>query len=134
FYSMMDTLDMCQFVWGPAWSLFGPAETVEMVNYITGWNVTLNELINVGLRRINLMRAYNAREGFDRKDDILPSKFFKPLQGSGPTAGIALDKTEFETALDQYYQFMGWTKNGLPTSSKLEELGIEWVTDYVDLE
>lgn len=134
FYSMMDTLDMCQFVWGPAWSLFGPAETVEMVKDITGWDVTLDELINLGLRRINLMRAFNAREGFDRKDDTLPKKFFKPLQGSGPTAGIALDIKEFETALDRYYQFMGWTKNGLPTYAKLKELGIEWVSDYIELE
>ncbi|MGB9641032.1 MAG: aldehyde ferredoxin oxidoreductase family protein [Anaerolineales bacterium] len=134
FYSMMDTLDLCQFVYGPAWSLFGPQETVEMVRAITGWDVTLDELINLGLRRINLMRSFNAREGFDRKDDTLPQKFFKPLLGSGPTAGIAIDKQEFENALDQYYQMMGWTPNGLPTIATLQNLGIEWVSDYVQLD
>ncbi len=131
FYSMMDTLEMCQFVWGPAWSLFGPAEAVEMVKHITGWDVTIDELIKLGFRRINLMRAFNAREGFDRKDDMLPKKFFKPLLGTGPTAGIALDQHEFEEALDHYYHLMGWTENGLPTPTKLAELEIEWVNDLV---
>ena len=33
------------------------------------------------------MRMFNAREGFDRKQDKLPKKFFKALKGTGPTAG-----------------------------------------------
>ncbi len=114
FYSMMDSLDLCQFVYGPAWCLFGPVETVAMVKAVTGWDVTIEELIQVGLRRINLMRTFNAREGFTRKEDILPKKFFKPLGGSGPTAGIAVGRDEFETALDIYYRMHGWTENGIP--------------------
>ena len=31
FYSFLDSADLCQFVWGPAWTLYGPSETVEMV-------------------------------------------------------------------------------------------------------
>ena len=31
FYSMLDTLELCQFVWGPAWTLYGPSETVELI-------------------------------------------------------------------------------------------------------
>jgi aldehyde:ferredoxin oxidoreductase len=130
FYSMMDTLELCQFVYGPAWCLYGPVETVDMVRAVTGWPVSLSELMAVGERRINLMRVFNAREGFDRKDDQLPKKLFEPLQGSGPTAGTALDPAEFEAALDTYYQIMGWTPNGLPTPTKLADLGIEWAAKY----
>ena len=133
FYSMMDTLALCQFVYGPAWCLYGPVETVDMVRAVTGWPVSLPELMMVGERRINLMRVFNAREGFDRKDDRLPKKMFEPLGGSGPTAGIALDPAEFETALDTYYQIMGWTPNGLPTLAKLADLGIEWAAEYLPL-
>ena len=64
FYSMLDTLDLCQFVFGPAWTLFGPQETVDMVKAVTGWNVTLDELMKVGERRLNMLRVFNAREGF----------------------------------------------------------------------
>jgi aldehyde:ferredoxin oxidoreductase len=131
FYSMMDTLELCQFVYGPAWCLYGPVETVNMVQAVTGWDVNLFELLRVGERRINLMRVFNAREGFTRKDDKLPTKFFKPLAGTGPTAGTAIDPLEFASALDMYYQIMGWTPDGLPTQVKLAELDIEWAADYL---
>ena len=31
FYSALDSLGLCQFVWGPSWQLYGPSETVELV-------------------------------------------------------------------------------------------------------
>ena len=126
FYSILDTLELCQFVWGPTWTLYGPVETVDLVKAVTGWDVTLDELMKVGERRINMLRLFNAREGFDRKDDNLPKKFFKPLGGTGPTAGTAMGQTEFEKALDQYYRVMGWDQNGLAPEQKLVELGLDW--------
>jgi aldehyde:ferredoxin oxidoreductase len=126
FYSMLDTLVLCQFVWGPGWTLYGPQETVDMVKAVTGWDVTLDELMQVGARRLNLMRMFNAREGFDRKQDKLPKKFFKALGGTGPTAGIALTHEEFEAALDEYYRLAGWTNEGIPTPATLQKLGIGW--------
>jgi aldehyde:ferredoxin oxidoreductase len=129
FYSLLDTLELCQFIWGPAWTLYGPSETVALVRTITGWNVSLYELMKVGQRRLNLLRAFNAREGFDRKDDRLPKKFFKVLQGVGPTAGVALDPAEVNTALDIYYQLLGWSLDGNPTRAALADVGIEWVAD-----
>jgi aldehyde:ferredoxin oxidoreductase len=126
FYSMLDTLELCQFVWGPAWTLYGPQETADMVKAVTGWDVTIDELMQVGARRLNMMRMFNAREGFDRKQDKLPKKFFKALKGTGPTAGIALTHEEIEAALDEYYRLAGWTPNGVPTAPTLEKLGIGW--------
>jgi aldehyde:ferredoxin oxidoreductase len=131
FYSMLDTLELCQFVWGPAWTLYGPSETVDFVRAVTGWEVTLPELMRAGQRRLNMLRAFNAREGFTRKDDKLPKKFFKALQGTGPSAGVAIDPAEFEAALDQYYQLLTWTPDGTPTRAALSDLDIEWVADKV---
>ena len=128
FYSMLDTLELCQFVYGPAWTLFGPSETVEMVRSVTGWDVTLEELMLLGERRLNMMRVFNSREGFDRKDDRLPDKFFKPLQGKGPTSGVAVDKGLLEKAITLYYGALGWTDFGIPSRVKLSELGLEWIT------
>jgi aldehyde:ferredoxin oxidoreductase len=133
FYSMMDALDLCQFVYGPAWCLFGPVETTAMVKAVTGWNVTIEELIQVGLRRINLMRTFNAREGFSRKEDNLPKKIFKPLGGTGPTGGIVIGREEFENALTLYYQMHGWTDNGVPTLDSLKKSGIEWAAEYLPI-
>jgi aldehyde:ferredoxin oxidoreductase len=111
--------------------LYGPTEIVQLVNAVTGWRVSLFELMKVGQRRLNLMRVFNSREGFSRKDDVLPKKFFKPLVGTGPTAGVAVDPAEFEAALDLYYQLNNWTPDGIPTRASLVDLGIEWAADQL---
>jgi len=131
FYSMLDSLELCQFVWGPGWTLYGPAETVELVKSVTGWQVSLDELMAVGMRRLNLMRTFNAREGLDRKADKLPRKFFKKLKGTGPTAGIALSHEEIEKALDEYYRLAGWTNEGVPTKDSLAKLDISWAAELL---
>ncbi len=127
FYSMLDTLELCQFVWGPAWTLYGPQETVDMVKAVTGWDVTVAELMKLGERRLNMLRAFNAREGFTTREDTLPEKFFIPLAGTGPTAGVGVSAEDLQAAQKQYYAALGWTVNGNPSPAKLKELGLEWV-------
>lgn len=131
FYSILDTVELCQFVWGPAWTLYGPSEMVEMIRAVTGWDVSLEEMMQIGEKRLNMLRTFNAREGFTRKEDALPKKFFRPLGGSGPTGGVAIDPVEFEAALDEYYQLMGWTADGIPTPNRLEALGLGWLVDQL---
>jgi aldehyde:ferredoxin oxidoreductase len=131
FYSMLDSVELCQFVWGPAWNLYGPQDTANLVKAVTGWDTSVDELMKVGARRLNLMRTFNSREGLDRKDDKLPKKFFKALQGDGPSAGIALSHDEIEAALDEYYKLAGWTNNGVPTKTSLQQLGLGWAADLI---
>jgi aldehyde:ferredoxin oxidoreductase len=131
FYSLLDTLGLCQFVWGPAWTLYGPSETVAFMRAVTGWPVSLDELMKVGKRRVVLMRLFNAREGFTRQDDRLPEKFFQPLLGGGPTGGVAIDRQEFEAALDLYYALLGFTPDGIPTYASLVDSGVAWAAEYL---
>jgi aldehyde:ferredoxin oxidoreductase len=133
FYSGMDTFGLCQFVYGPAWSLFGPNQTVDFIRAATGWNYSLYEYMQVGEMRLNMLRAFNAREGIDRKDDKLPKKLFKALKG-GATDGVKLAEEEIEKAKDMYYAMSGWeVQTGKPTREKLAQLGIEWVADLLNL-
>jgi aldehyde:ferredoxin oxidoreductase len=127
FYSFLDSADLCQFVWGPAWTLYGPQETVDFVRAVTGWeDFDLDELLEVGERRLNMLRAFNARLGLDRQADRLPKKFFKALTGTGPTAGVALTPEEVEKAKDEYYRMAGWdVETGNPTAQTLNRLGLE---------
>ncbi|MGD8403335.1 MAG: aldehyde ferredoxin oxidoreductase family protein [Anaerolineales bacterium] len=131
-YSALDSLDLCQFVYGPAWQLYGPEELVEVVRTVTGWgDVSYEELQRVGERRLNMMRAFNAREGIDRSNDIIPEKLFKPLKG-GVSDGWKLERDEVETALDKYFEICGWdVQTGVPTRAKLEELDLGWVADHL---
>jgi aldehyde:ferredoxin oxidoreductase len=127
-YSATDAYNVCQFVWGPAWELYDGEDMVTMLRAATGWDVSLAEVMQVGERRLNMMRAYNAREGIDRKADQLPKKFFKPLQGTGPTAGVAFSPEEIEGYKDVYYRMAGWdVHSGVPTREKLDALGLGWI-------
>jgi aldehyde:ferredoxin oxidoreductase len=133
-YSAMDSINVCQFVYGPAWQLYSSNDLVRAAQAVTGWNVTLYELMQVGERRLNMMRAFNAREGIGREADTLPKKFFeRPLKG-GKTEGYVLDYDEWQQSLETYYRMSGWDiETGHPTRTKLEALGIAWVADQLDL-
>ena len=132
-YSALDSANICQFVFGPSWHLYGPQQLVEAIQLITGWDITMKELLLVGERRLNLMRAFNAREGFNRHMDILPMKMYQPLKG-GESDGIALNQEEFENAKDIYYELAGWdVSSGNPTSEKLEALGLGWAVALMDV-
>jgi aldehyde:ferredoxin oxidoreductase len=126
-YSFLDTASLCQFVWGPAWTMYGPDEIVRMARAVTGWDVTIEEVQQVGERRINMMRAFNAREGAGRDNDTLPKKLAQPLKG-GASDGFFVSQEELEAALDVYYELAGWDKTtGNPKEEKLAELGLEWI-------
>lgn len=134
-YSMMDSLNLCQFVYGPTFQLYGPSEIVKLVNSVTGWDVTIEELLNVGERRLNMMRVFNAREGITREQDKLPEKFFKKALKGGPTDGWKLDKSQFENGLNEYYRHSGWEeKSGIPKRVTLERLGLTLLADNMQLE
>ena len=132
FYSALDSLGLCQFVWGPSWQLYGPAETVELVRYGTGWDATMDEVLTMGERRLHLLRGFNAREGLGKNVDTLPKKLFRPLGGKGPTAGVALTTEEFERARAKYYELAGCDPaTGYPTRAKLGALGLAWLAEQV---
>ena len=118
---------------------FGPAprsfiqvdEVVSAVKAATGWDVTVEELVRVGERATNLARVFNIREGFSRKDDVLPDRLFTPLE-NGALAGAALSRDEFEQTMTELYRVKGWDPaTGAPTVERLRALGIEWAADML---
>ncbi len=124
--SAVDSASLCWFVWGGAWQLYGPNEIVDVIQATTGWNFSMWELMKVGERRLNLMRAFNARDGVGAEADTLPPKMGVPLTG-GPSDGVVVTQEEFEAGRTLYYQMAGWDENGIPTAAKLAELGLGWM-------
>jgi aldehyde:ferredoxin oxidoreductase len=127
-YCFMDTATLCQFVYGPAWQVYGPKEQAELLQATTGWDWTVDDVQKIGERRLNMLRAFNAREGVGRELDTLPKRIYdEPLKG-GASAGVAVTRQEVEEALDMYYEMCGWdVATGKPTRAKLEELGLGWM-------
>ncbi len=133
-YSAMDTMAICQFVYGPGWQLLGPQDMADLLGAATGWDIGVEDIQDYGKRRLNLMRALNAREGLTRDDDCLPQKLYrKPLTG-GRTDGLALDRDEIQAGINMYYEQAGWdTESGNPTRQTLEEVGLGWAADALAL-
>ncbi len=129
-YSATDTMTLCQFVWGPSWQLYSAQEMAELLSATTGWDVTLADIQAMGQKRVNMMRAYNAREGLRRDQDTLPKKLFDVVLKGGKSDGIQLDREEFENGLDEYYAQVGWDQtSGIPTRATLEASGLSWLAD-----
>ncbi|MDX9851516.1 MAG: aldehyde ferredoxin oxidoreductase family protein [Anaerolineaceae bacterium] len=126
FFSFLNSINICLFVWGPGWQLYGPGQTMEMVNAITGWNMDLTEALRIGERSINMMRMFNVREGFSRKDDLLPEKIHIPLKG-GVSDGFLITREELEEAISKYYSLSEWDQEGVPQRTKLIGLELDWI-------
>jgi len=126
---MVDSLTMCtidSFPSGPS-----PEVIFGLINSITGWNMKPVELVKIGERAFNLCRAFNIREGFTRKDDVLPERLSDPLP-DGTYKGQRIGHEELQSMLDNYYEIRGWDKKtGIPTATKLKELGLEFVADQL---
>lgn len=89
-----------------------------------GLDLTTAELKTAGERIWNLTRLFNVREGFARDEDTLPSVLEEPVP-DGPGEGEAVEKADFESMLDAYYEERGWDENGVPSQATLSRLGLE---------
>ena len=98
-----------------------PELYANLVSAVTGIELDAKQLLKIGERIWNLEKLFNLREGLSRKDDTLPQRFLNQTLPSGHSKGITID---LEPLLDEYYTIRGWTKEGVPTSEKLAELGI----------
>jgi len=129
-YSAMDTADVCQFVYGPAWQLMGMEDLAGVITAVTGMETTVDDLLEYGRRRVNLLRAFNAREGITRERDTLPKRLYDDPLEDGPNAGATVDREAVAAGLEMYYELAGWDpETGNPPRATLEEVGLSWVAD-----
>ena len=108
FNAVKFSLCICDF-----WGTITYEIMAEMLTMITGEEWTPEEMGEVGRRVLNIGRAFNQREGFNRADDTVPKRVVREaLGGEGPAAGQKIPQEAFEDMLDQYYEVMGWNKDG----------------------
>jgi len=131
YWSLLDTLGVCDFGYVPR-GVGTLDELLEIIRSATGWRTTWFELMKLGERSINMARIFNYREGFTSKDDTLPEVFFHNFKGGSLDGQGAINKEDFQKALRLRYEIMGWDANsGIPTRSKLIELGLNWLVDEI---
>ena len=115
-----DSLVTCKFL---EYSV-GYDHLARILSAATGIEYTISSLQTIGERIWNLERLYNIREGIEGAQDTLPARFLKEPLKEGPSSGRVVD---LEKLRGDYYQTRGWDEEGVPTSGKLEDLGLEYL-------
>ena len=103
---------------------------VAFLNAVTGWGMTLDELLTVGERVANLRQAFNIREGLNPLDYVVSGRLEgRPPLEAGPLAGVTIDQ---DTVNREYLEAMGWDlKTTRPSNAKLVALGLAAVADAI---
>jgi aldehyde:ferredoxin oxidoreductase len=121
----MDCPIFCAFLMDQAFPANACEHVSNLVTAATGVAFTADEVERIGERVNNLGRLFNIREGFTRKDDTFPWRLMnEPIKG-GASDGQIISQKDLDEMLDEYYEARGWDKQGVPTASKLKELGIK---------
>jgi len=106
---------------------------VACIKAVTGWEASLEGLMQSAERATTLARAFNSREGFSIKDDRLPGRLYDP-KPNGPGAGQRIFTREaFEEALRSYYAIVECDpQTGRPSPGKFARMGLEWAQALLD--
>jgi aldehyde:ferredoxin oxidoreductase len=96
----------------------------QIMSCVFNRHIPVTELETAGERIWNLLRLFNVREGFKIADDSLPERIFKDALKSGTPAGRVLPREQFDIMLQEYYQLRDWSREGVPTPEKLEQLKV----------
>ena len=122
--AVRDSMIICSFCEGVFGFQLGQ-DHVDLINHTVGWDLTLDELAEIGCRIHTLERSFNCREGRRRKHDTLPHRFMHETIPDGISKGMRLKPEELQQMLDAFYERRGWDENGVPTRETLERLGLE---------
>ena len=116
----VDSLVACKF------SFFGASleEYAELLTAATGIDYSPQRLKEIGRRICLTERFYNCANGFSRKDDLLPERFFNEPGSSGDGIDVRpIDRARFDEELDKYYRIRGLNNDGCFDSADfLEQL------------
>jgi aldehyde:ferredoxin oxidoreductase len=120
-----DCPTLCGFIMDMAIPGDACQHIANLVTAATGFTFNAEEVQQVGERVNNVARLFNIREGFTRKDDTFPTRLMTEKIKAGASAGSYISSEDLELMLDEYYTERGWNIKGIPTDSKLKELGIQ---------
>lgn len=120
-HQAMNGLGLCMFT-----MLTGSLPWAELVNGLTGWGVTDDELLVAGERIQNLRAAFNRREGI-RPDDFKPHpRMLGEGDGNLPAGPLKGVRVALPVLKHDYYDAMHWDRaTGHVSAARARELGID---------
>lgn len=132
---------MCDLAGVCSWmtSFIGlPVDIRTIAEFLTlgsGNPVTVEDIDRAGLRMQYLERAFNARMGLTRENDLISEAYFhRPYPSVKDHQKIGVTRTELEQMKDDYYRLMDLDlATGRPIRSALEKLGMKDVADRLEI-
>jgi aldehyde:ferredoxin oxidoreductase len=128
-HQAMNGLGLCMFT-----MLTGNLPWSDLVNALTGWNVSDGDLLVAGERIQNLRNAFNRREGIRPADFAPHPRMLGEGDGNltaGPLKGV---RAPLPVLRDDYHDAMKWNRDsGMLAAARARELGIDGLLDgYLD--
>ncbi len=105
-----DSLLACKF------GLLGASleEYASALSGATGAEISHQDLLCIGERICLTERYLNSLNGFSRKDDYLPERFYREEGSSGADINVPpISRKAYDDALDRYYRARGCDSNGI---------------------
>ena len=118
YMGMLDSLEICKFI---LFGGMGISTFIKWYNYVTGEKMDVDSFMLTGERIFNLKRLYNVKCGLSRKDDFLPPRI---LTWKKVAEDLSPNLPPLGTMLGEYYEYRGWSEDGIPSKEKIEELEI----------
>ena len=87
-----------------------------LIELATGFDMDKDKLWKIFQRNRTLVRAVNSRRGLRRKDERPPEDHW-----------AVRDEEKEQQLLNEYYNFKGWNREGIPTQGTLDKLGLGYV-------
>jgi aldehyde:ferredoxin oxidoreductase len=104
---------------------YNAAVCAEFYRAVTGIETDVAELGHRADRAWTLLQMANIREGWERRDESLPERWFEAPGFKNYVSEEPLSPEEADHMIEDYYEEWGWgRKTGAPTARRLAELGL----------
>ncbi len=109
---------------------FGQYPLIELIQSLTGWNYSIKEIVETGLRIQTIRQAFTLREGIEIANNRVNGRIIgNPPDNRGPTKGKTIDYVELYSKVCEEY---GWNpKNGYPLIETLEKLNLNFAIEHL---
>jgi aldehyde:ferredoxin oxidoreductase len=118
--ALMDSLILCKFLRGVFVDFY--AEAAEMLNLVTGWQTTPDELRATARRIVNAKKHFNVLCGWLPAEDTLPERFLNQPLPNDPAAVLSGERLRGLVAA--YNTARAWSREGYPSAEQVADLGI----------
>jgi len=117
----VNSLGLCMFS-----TLFGAYPLYELIESLTGWEMNVDEFLQIGWRIQTLRQAFSLREGIDIASNELPGRVTgHPPDEIGPMKGVTVEYKDFAEGVCKE---LGWNpENGVPLEETLKKLDIDFI-------